>query len=237
MGSERNSGIEICRTMRIPTVFVLLVELESAAGLQQFREDTQLELQPSTLKSPIHSFCWGNIGVLNHTVVSDDHVKGAVVMARSSAGQWDWAHEMEKFHGAAGYHHAGIQPEDVQSFMQQKKKVIFLTAGVVGVLNIAAATRDALIAGGYDFLDLAEDNHEAKKIGDREFHHHCSAGNLNEANCSPKAREGLRQINEKVKSNKMIAIRAYTGDALILFNELHRLHPSLEFVGLLHSNC
>uniref|UniRef100_A0A7S2J310 Uncharacterized protein n=1 Tax=Alexandrium andersonii TaxID=327968 RepID=A0A7S2J310_9DINO len=188
-------------------------------------------------RDPITDFCWGNISLLGQTIASERTVKGAIVLKRSSAGAWDWKQHQEEYGDLMAYHRAGIQPEEVQPFLQKKQPVIFLTAGVVGVLQLSEAAGAAIADAGYELLDLAEGNAAGEKIGEDAFHRHCRAGSLGLQNLSPIAHGALENIGTKVESGTPLVIRAYTADALILFNELHRQFPSMEFVGLIHSNC
>jgi hypothetical protein len=187
--------------------------------------------------SPIQSFCWGKINLLGEQFVSDDSVKGAIVLERSKTGAWDWYDNAVKFGDMMTYHQVGIQRSEIQGFIDAEKPVVFLSAGVLGVLQLSKDARKALVDNQYDVIDLAEGNSDGERIGGDVFRDHCSDGNLSPANLSPKAAAAFSQIAEKVNAKEKVAVRAYTGDALIIFNELHAKHPEVTFVGLLHSNC
>mmetsp|Transcript_10724 Transcript_10724/g.25234 ORF Transcript_10724/g.25234 Transcript_10724/m.25234 type:complete len:211 (+) Transcript_10724:43-675(+) len=186
---------------------------------------------------PITSFCWGNVTLLGHTILSTGSVKGALVVKKHQTGSWDWRQHELDFGTMMNYHHAGIQPEEVQQFIEEQKPVVFLTAGVLGVLELSDAARSTLEGAGYRLLDLAADNKEGKSIGGNVFRDHCTAENLVRANMSPKASQAMGTISKLVKEGTPVALRTYTGDALIMFNELHAQFPAMEFVGLIHTSC
>jgi len=186
---------------------------------------------------PIRSLCWGQVNLLGTTVVSDELVKGAVVMAKHQANKWDWSVHQQQYGDLMAYHAAGVQPNEVQPFIEAGKSTIFITAGVLGVLQTAESTSTLLRQHGYEFIDLASQNSQAAQIGQNKFRSECRAQNLAINNLSQKAQNKLSGLVQKMKDGRKLAIRAYTGDALILFNKLHEEVPDAEMVGLLHSNC
>uniref|UniRef100_A0A7S1S1Q6 Uncharacterized protein n=1 Tax=Alexandrium catenella TaxID=2925 RepID=A0A7S1S1Q6_ALECA len=221
--------------MRSAYLFLLSLPI---AVLSKLRYKAALEVALGHRQQQlITDFCWGKVTILGQIIKSTGNVKGAILIKKDEVGGWDWSQHEVDFGDMMKYHSAGIQPEEVMPFIQARQPVIILTAGVVGVLNLSDGARKAIADASYELLDLAEDNARAEAIGEEVFHAHCKAGSLVLDNLSPRGKEGLRTAIDKVKQGKPLVLRAYTGDALIIANEMHEQFPDLAFSGLLHSNC
>eukprot|EP00415_Alexandrium_ostenfeldii_P000301 UN0301 len=191
--------------------------------------------QPSP--PPISDFCWGDLTLFGKNIKSSGSVKGAIVLNRDQTGAWDWKQHEVDFGDMMNYHVAGIQPEEVVPLMKARNPLILLTAGVVGVLNLSDLARKAIVDEGYELLDVAKDNAKAKATGADVFHAHCKAGSVGIDNLSQRVLQGLHAVVLNVQLGRPVVVRAYTGDALIIANEMHEQFPHMEFSGLIHTNC
>merc|ERR1712032_356691 len=122
-------------------IFFAAVYPSRAAFWQHSQPRRNSALKGNWTDPPISSFCWGMITALGQTVRSDDHVKGALLLGRHDIDSWDWAEHARTYGGLSKYHKAGIQPQEVEPYISSGQQVIFLSAGVVGNLELAETTR------------------------------------------------------------------------------------------------